>query len=56
MPAGTSPILFLGGMVLATTLLHTGGIMMGSSLGTTRERFVRGFGFVLALAAILGAL
>lgn len=52
-PVGSTPVLFLAGMVCATALLHMGGLMFGTAFqrnGLNRAIRVAGFG-LLAFAA-----
>lgn len=54
MPCGSSPLLFLTGMVCATALLHAGGIVFGTtSQRSGLNRAIRVAGFTILSFAIL---
>jgi urease accessory protein len=53
-PAGSAPLYFLSGMILATALLHLGGLVFGTTFrrhGLDRAIRLAGFGLVLFAAA-----
>ncbi|MEO6741622.1 MAG: HupE/UreJ family protein [Chthoniobacteraceae bacterium] len=54
MPANASGILTAAGFLIATTMLHTGGILAGLTLqGIAQQRIIRAAGVAICSAAVL---